>query len=129
MTDQPMSEDWQTKRHEPCLSYIGSGEYAPDMCEDPDGEWVYFKYHLARVAELEAQLQAKSDNPGNAPIPASSEWRPIETFPKIEGCYLVWDNGSPFMADYVDGTWWIYSTVAFTLSPTHWMPMPEAPNE
>lgn len=62
-----------------------------------------------------------------------SEWQPIETAPKEDGCEILgWDGnsvqvlewwaggGNPRLACWMDGH-------GISFEPTHWMPLPEPP--
>jgi len=55
----------------------------------------------------------------------NSGWQPIATGPK-ETEVLVWDGKAVFVAQD-DGHDWYELGDGVTLSPTHWMPLPEPP--
>jgi len=56
-----------------------------------------------------------------------SEWRPIETAPKDGRDVLTWDGDSVYLASFDKDKWWVL--VEFTVEPTHWMPLPEPPDQ
>ena len=60
-----------------------------------------------------------------------SEWLPIETAPKDQGAQILggWDNGVATLER--NGEYWAQisdSGRATSFDPTHWMPLPPAPN-
>jgi hypothetical protein len=66
------------------------------------------------------------------------EWQPIETAPKEFGkrilLYQYFDSAEVFVgcwAPYFDGCWYvpIIGHLNGKLKPTHWMPLPEAPEK
>lgn len=56
----------------------------------------------------------------------TTEWQPIETFEE-PGEALVWD-GCLHWWGYFDGKNWTEDE-GITISPTHWLPIPEPPEE
>lgn len=56
------------------------------------------------------------------------EWRTIETWPKTDGVQaLVWAGQIELaMYEAETDTWWVL--VEYTVTPTHWMPLPEPPS-
>lgn len=59
-----------------------------------------------------------------------TEWKPEETAP-TETDVLVWYRGSCSIAKKWDitGSWWDDNLCILDDRPTHWMPLPEPPNE
>ena len=62
------------------------------------------------------------------------EWQPIETAPKNVSCLVVGESGFVWMASFknvgprIGERWQSIGLGALPFSPTHWMPIPEAPN-
>ena len=63
------------------------------------------------------------------------EWKPIETAPKDGTKVLLWADGQVEIGDWLpdahpwnDTSWWIEGGQITARNPTHWMPLPEAPN-
>lgn len=60
-------------------------------------------------------------------------WQPIETAPTDEGADLIgFVDGSVQQIERQDGQWWLANRVNDdwrAVEPTHWMPMPEPPEE
>lgn len=59
-----------------------------------------------------------------------SEWKTIDEWPKMpDKQAIIWDGYNIRMATYdaESGTWWVL--VEYTVDPTHWMELPEPPNE
>lgn len=61
-------------------------------------------------------------------------WQPIETAPKDGSHVLVYERGRVFEAQWADTFlgkrnrgWMNYNEGTGEKSPTHWMPLPEAP--
>ena len=76
----------------------------------------------------------------NGDKPVTTNWRPIETAPHDGTHVLVWVKANPELghpANYshaVDAYWtphnkggWVWHGVAGNI--THWMPLPEGPND
>jgi hypothetical protein len=58
-------------------------------------------------------------------------WQPIETAPKEWGItVLLWDkkHGASAGSWWLEEFGWIRTPGCAKLKPTHWMPLPEAPN-
>lgn len=62
-------------------------------------------------------------------------WRPIETAPKDGTQLLLWEPGAgPIYKNYKVGKFihanprWVVGTNSYVIKPTHWQPLPEAPN-
>lgn len=79
---------------------------------DPAGE-----LRRAMVAEMERDALRKM-----------MEWQPIETAPK-DGTSILVSNGWKCAAVYWWPMVWMGTTHNGMRSPTHWMPLPEAPDE
>jgi hypothetical protein len=66
---------------------------------------------------------------------SESNWQPIETAP-TDGTHVLayWDNGNIDLVKACDSETWVrafnddYDNF-FVYRPTHWMPLPEPPNE
>ena len=65
-----------------------------------------------------------------------SKWQPIETAPRDETHVLVWTGGAMTTAKYdLEFDWWeiVVPSEGYResdcVSPTHWMPLPEPPEE
>ena len=73
-----------------------------------------YRAALARVAELEAQLDAQG-------------WRPVTEEPVADGEYLTWNDFTTgfTVRRYRDGQF----HSAFRNQPTHWRSLPPAPQE
>ena len=66
-------------------------------------------------------------------------WQPIETAPKLYAEVFLWDGTTLGVGYRTDGAAWrlIYSSGGWqfdhekytTMVPTHWMPLPEPPEE
>jgi len=61
-----------------------------------------------------------------------AEWQPIETAPKDGVTILVWDGEAFDLCLWSDSEGFINATAwdddeYASLAPTHWMPLPEAP--
>lgn len=91
----------------------------------------------ARIAELEAEVQRLREQ---------TQWRPIETAPKDKPLLLgrfwrnaLWDKNEPSVFFQWTGSWEDRSldksgcssdwTEYHGLQPTHWMPLPQPPQE
>jgi hypothetical protein len=76
-----------------------------------------------------------------------ADWQPIETAPKHWEPVLVWGISEAEREDAADeerdveycamvahhsdiqpGHWWLVSTMQRVFNPSHWMPLPEAPD-
>jgi len=60
------------------------------------------------------------------------EWQPIETAPRDKKAVLVYcpDIKCIFCVYLEDGLWFIFGNRGILQpKPTHWMPLPEAPNK
>ena|SRR5579872_1661857 len=62
--------------------------------------------------------------------PSTHQWQPIETAP-IDEEVLVFDGDEILIAYKNDDGYWIHSYTPSTerLLPSHWMPLPEPPEE
>lgn len=56
-----------------------------------------------------------------------SNWLPIETAPKDGTAIDIWTEWGRKTDVYWDGTHWKAGCAIFS-NPTHWMPVPDAPN-
>lgn len=93
-------------------------------------------YHEVDTDDLKLFLEALSSL---SPAPVQAEgmreavaWQPIETAPKDGAWILAWLGGiagCPDTIQWAYGGWWNGSTghVRSEASPTHWMPLPQAP--
>jgi len=61
----------------------------------------------------------------------SNEWMDIETAPKDGTEILIYDDSCFCVVQLNKGKWHSTSCIDYynTYDPTHWMPLPEAPNE
>ncbi len=61
------------------------------------------------------------------------EWKDISTAPKDGSLILLchYANYGPFSGKFVDGDWYalcdLEDATGITSRPTHWMPLPDAP--
>ena len=59
---------------------------------------------------------------------ATPAWQPIETAPKDGRRILVAEDGEIYMVERGMNDWfWISGGHALYVTPTHWMPLPSAP--
>ncbi len=82
------------------------------------------------VEELRAMLQASPDTDLSVSGEVIGGWRPIETAPrKVEFRCLLGHEHS-VVTGYWDGTMWVNerSLLRSEFNPTHWMPLPAAPD-
>ena len=63
------------------------------------------------------------------------EWQSIETAPNDGTKVLLWVDGQVDIGDWLpaihpwnNSAWWVESGQVTARNPTHWMPLPEAPN-
>nr|WP_138918324.1 DUF551 domain-containing protein [Paracoccus sp. TRP] len=67
----------------------------------------------------------------HAPVTASPGWQPIETAPRDGTVFLALEDGEYYgCARSECGDCWVGycgQPVVYTLEPTHWMPLPAAP--
>lgn len=56
------------------------------------------------------------------------QWQPIETAPTDGDTVIIHDKGFVAEGHYAWGSWWDNATECLR-NPTHWMPLPEPPEE
>jgi hypothetical protein len=79
------------------------------------------------LTELERQKLAKA----GADVRKPAGWQPIETAPKGNARFLIWDGEFVYMWKgwWLEGQIFAYKKTPPPIIPTHWMPLPEPPKE
>jgi hypothetical protein len=84
------------------------------------------RYTLLDPIEIEADIAAAECALAGKRGPVSP-WRPIETAPRDGTSVLIHDGEfAQMVAEYHKGSW--LALMEYTYRPTHWMPLPPAPN-
>lgn len=91
-----------------------------------DGKWAY-----EEITRLRQQVATLAYAAGQA---SKQEWQPIETAPRDGTAVFVSLIGSdiPHPARFENGEWrmtWDRYALSDLDGPTHWMPLPAAPNQ
>lgn len=100
--------------------------------EPSDGEIVCYDPLKLAAADLIERLTAENAAPREKQL-----WNPVlDGAPKEKGCYLVtvrnWLDGTPVVREaFWNGVDWLSGDRRHAITPrvTHWMPLPEAPEE